>query len=234
MANLKYVRLVYENCDTLTIPGKYIRNIFIGNITKTGHGANLWYGSGFKGNCHSGWYSEDVATDEVIIDIVKDFLDGDHSEFGIKEKETFSRYDRLIRWNDITHIDIVNKEYKYKWVINPFKLIGHAIRNVFCFLFADYSNLNNGKHISITEKWRIYNRFHGIRVNSKHCFKRRIADSEFNYSVPWYWSDDNKFTDEEGKEHHCEDINKYQKVEILPPDENYDETCVRIAIKKED
>lgn len=171
MPKLKSVKLVFENCETLTIPGKEVRKLYVNNITRNGHGANLWYYSHHKGNCHSGWYSESQSADTIEISVTKEFLDQPFYSFDNKKPEGCSNYERLIKWPDITQIYIVNKEYGYKLFVNPFKVVKRLFEHAYNFLFEDCSKYM--KEDTLKEKWRVLNRFHPLLINIKSCFRWR-------------------------------------------------------------
>ena len=111
---LKQVTLVFENCEIVTIPAKYIKWRNLDGITKDGYGINL--DCIYKDKC-IGWYEEFKNVGSFIIDIDKAFLDTSFTgSFG---KTEHTKYDRLIEWKDITQVLIENKKYRY---ISKFKI----------------------------------------------------------------------------------------------------------------
>lgn len=111
---LKLVTLVFENCEMLTIPARYIRYLDLDGITKDGYGVNLSLHN--KDKC-IGWYEEFKNVDSFIIDIDKTFLDTQFiSFFG---KTDCTKYERLTKWKDITQVLIENTKYNY---ISKFKI----------------------------------------------------------------------------------------------------------------
>lgn len=228
MPKLKSVKLVFENCETLTIPGKEVRKLYVNNITRNGHGANLWCCGLHKGNCHSGWYSESQSADTVEISVTKKFLDQPFYSFDSKKPAEYSNYERIIKWSDIAQIYIVNKEYGYKWFVNPFKAVKRLFEHIYNFLFEDYSRLM--KENTLKEKWRVLNCFHPLHVGIKSCLHWRKRDSSYYYLMPWYFNDEMRYTDEAGNTHDTDCSNKYQKVKIIDDDE---ELTVNILIERD-
>ena len=104
---LKQVTLVFENCEIMTIPAKYIKWLNLDGITKDGYGINL--GCLYKDKC-IGWYEEFKNVGSFIIDIDKTFLDTSYTSLIGKTEHT--KYDRLIEWKDITQVLIENKKYR--------------------------------------------------------------------------------------------------------------------------
>lgn len=227
MSNLKSVELIFENCEKLIIPGKEIRKLYVGNITSCGRGANLAYDSHSKDGCHYGWYSESQSAEMIEISITKEFLDQPFYSFNNKAPEDYSNYERIVIWSDITQIIIINKEYGYKWIINPFKAMKRFFKHIYDFLFEDCSKFM--KENTLKEKWRVLSRFHPLHVNIKSCLHWRKRDSNYHYFVPWYFNDE-KYIDEAGNEHSTDYSNKYQKVKIIDDDK---ELTVNILIKKD-
>ena len=221
MSKLKYIELILENCEVIKVPGKYVKHILVDGIKKDGYGYNL--------NFSDGWYSESNNTDKVEIEIDKNYLDNPFISFeGIKTD--VSIYERLIRWKDITQIEIVNEEFGYKWFINPFKFIYNCFKNLLCFPLFKYSN---DKKLSLKEKWIGYNRFKPIKALSKSCIHWKQKDSRYHYFVPWYWNEnEDSWVDENGKAHDMDCTNMWQKVIIVDNEE--ESTTVRITIEREE
>lgn len=111
--NLKSVTLVFENCEALHIPGKVVKHIYVGDIHKTGSGANLCFDVG-KHDYSDGWYDENYKTDDFDICIDKEFLDKPYNSF--MSKNELTNFERLKRWPDITHVKVVNKVKGIKWL----------------------------------------------------------------------------------------------------------------------
>lgn len=99
------VEFVFENCEVMSIPGKYFSDFYIDNINT---------------------YFKQVATnaiekiDEagtVVLSIHKD-ADKEYSSFGLSSYKT-TKFDRILAYNDITFIrffiDDEGYSYRIKW-----------------------------------------------------------------------------------------------------------------------
>lgn len=221
MSNLKEVELIFENCEVLTIPGKYVTDLEIGNITKRGHGANLWMKVA-RGKCNDGWYYETCSAESVGIGIDKEFMNGHNCTLGgDKPFMEYTNLERVKKWADITHIKITNKERGYLWVLNPFTSLWQLIVNLATFWFFSFS----GKREKYTLKDKFGLQFRLRPIRKKFCIKWNKKDSKYAYSVPWYFEEET-FEDENGVKHSSEDINKYQKT-------TEEEDCILITLSKE-
>lgn len=99
---IKEIELVFENCEVITIPGKYIGRFYVGNIRKSlsriAVNSTRMYETAKK----------------IVIEIHKD-AETQNRPFGTEDDD--STFDRILKWNDITSIEITledayNKENK--------------------------------------------------------------------------------------------------------------------------
>ena len=99
---IKEIELVFENCEVITIPGKYIGRFYVGNICKSlsriAVNSTRMYETAKK----------------IVIEIHKD-AETQNRQFGTEGDD--STFDRILKWNDITSIEITledayNKENK--------------------------------------------------------------------------------------------------------------------------
>lgn len=99
---IKEIELIFENCEVITIPGKYIGRFYVGNIRKSlsriAVNSTRMYETAKK----------------IVIEIHKD-AETQNRPFGTEGDD--STFDRILKWNDITSIEITledayNKENK--------------------------------------------------------------------------------------------------------------------------
>lgn len=87
---VKYIELTLENCEVVTIDGKYIGDFLVDDISTSI--------SRLGGN----WVGKVDWAGLVAIEIHKDADGEQYRSFGYKA----TKFSRLTEWNDITHIDI--------------------------------------------------------------------------------------------------------------------------------
>lgn len=90
VGDIKEVEFVLENCEVITIPGKYIGELDINNIRTT------------FGRIACNAFSKRTCSDSIYIEIHKD-ANVDYLPFGVENLKT-KIFDRLAGGNDITHI----------------------------------------------------------------------------------------------------------------------------------
>ena len=111
MSNFGDVEFIFKNDEVMIIPGKYFVDFYLDDfrVYFKRAAANLV--------CK---YEE---VGKIILSIHKDADDENYWAFGLKEQK-ISKFDRIQKWNDITHIRFFTegKEYKYevKWGGNPY------------------------------------------------------------------------------------------------------------------
>lgn len=93
---IEKIELVLENCEVITIDGKYIGAFYINNI-KT----NI-----SRVACNS--VQKYSTSDDILIEILKDG-DIEHLPFGIEDYKT-TVFNRLTKVNDITHVEVYWKD----------------------------------------------------------------------------------------------------------------------------
>lgn len=235
---LKNVRLTFENCEDLVIPGKYVKHLYAGKVTKSGSGKNLWVSCSKDKECHDGWYDESESVDGFQITIDKKFLDSPFYSFMDKDSG-MTKFQRLITWKDITWVNITNKQYRVIFIKNPVKYVFKYLKNAALFLFQHYTRFETleKKKYSILDKWRCYNRFRPVTwMNSSFKFSWRMKNKTFCYSMPWYYNggDENEtFIDKQtGKTCRTDENNKWQKVSI-DVEYNDGEPYVEIEIRRD-
>ena len=100
---IKEITLVLENCEEITIDGKYIGDFHLGDIK---------------------FEISRIACNAInMMEVCHDFFIELHADankvyypFGVKDENETRVFDRLTRWNDITQIDIVLYD---KYAENP-------------------------------------------------------------------------------------------------------------------
>lgn len=102
-SGLKEITFVFENCDYITIDGKYVGHFIVDDI-KTSFARMA---CNYIGKCES--------TDTFVIEIHKD-ANKERCELGIEEYKqmTFDRF----KMGDITSIEFVLEEKKYQYYVN--------------------------------------------------------------------------------------------------------------------
>ena len=103
--HLGTVEFVFENCEVISIPGKYFSDFYIGNI-------NTY----FKRIAANAIEKIDEA-DTIALSIHKE-ADEEYHSFGLSAYK-MTKFDRILAYNDITfiHFFLDAKEYSYriKW-----------------------------------------------------------------------------------------------------------------------
>lgn len=191
MSELKQVELVFENCESLIVPGKHVRYLNFDGITKYGRGANLWW------NGIGRWYDETerVACAEIGID--KSFLESSFK--GLGGEESCSKLERLKKWEDITWVHITNKEYFYIWYYNPIKFIKALVRKL------------KGTRICLKSYSRSCFKIRKGSSKYKYCMPWYVGK--------YVEGQEDFFLDEEGKKHFTDYENKWQKTSEDSDDE---------------
>lgn len=155
---LKNITLVFENCESMEIPGEFVKYIHINDISETGYGWNL---SG-----KAGWYEVTKHSDDIRLKISKDFLDMPFVSFdGRKTNKT--NYQRLIAWKDITWIYVKNSQYKFvllkgflKRLFGNHKISWKTHDNEYRYSVPWYFNEDD-------EKTRTNNKWQSIKTDNK-------------------------------------------------------------------
>lgn len=110
-SRLKEITFVFENCDSLTIPGNYIGSFCVTDIKK------------YIARRASNFIGEYDVAESFMIEIHKN-ADRFHKQFGEIQNYGYTKFKRLTDWNDITNIEfeieecldginVSNKKYSY-------------------------------------------------------------------------------------------------------------------------
>ena len=160
---LEKITLHFENCDCLTIDGKYIGNFHVGDIKTVIQ----------RIACNSIRQMDIVHT--FAIEIHKD-ADKEHFPLGIKENKQ-SVFDRLTAWDDITSIEFVlveqcnddvwmpiEKHYNYyvHWTGN-----NNEVNSAQKHYISKQGNL----YIVISEKETMEDYFNKEKIDDKDCME---------------------------------------------------------------
>lgn len=90
---IKEIELVFENCEVITIPGKYIGRFYVGNIRKSLSRIAVNSTRMFE------------TARKIVIEIHKD-AEVPNRPFGTEDENDNSTFDRILKCNDITDIEI--------------------------------------------------------------------------------------------------------------------------------
>lgn len=101
---LEKVEFVFENCERITIEGKYISDFYLGDI----------YTEFARIACNSIEKLDMVKT--VAIGIHKGAEDKEYAPFGEKDWKK-SNFQRFLQYNDITHICFIMDGEKYSYSV---------------------------------------------------------------------------------------------------------------------
>jgi hypothetical protein len=103
---LKYISIIFENCNSIHIPAKYVDYLFLDEIRYS-----LAIGL-------SGQYSKHYWCKIACLELNKNVLDiKTHHQLLFEDGESFKQH--LLEYHDVTHIEIVDLEDKKEYIGIP-------------------------------------------------------------------------------------------------------------------
>lgn len=128
---LSKITFGFENCETLTIDGKYVGSFLVEDLT-----------TAFRRIACNSFDKVEIAH-TFVIEIAAG-ADGEHKPFGIKDLET-TKFKRLLMYNDITSIDFTLGE-GYETIEASYWL---------CWV-GQQEEVNEGQHTYLSELGNLY------------------------------------------------------------------------------